>query len=71
MPNHSTPIGLLRGLPDVLPRLRSSAPGSKPRDDGVVASRADRPVQPPTSRRPRNTSGAKPSTIRKNCSTSL
>ena len=28
-------------------------------------------AQPPTSRRPRNTSGANPATIRKNCSTSL
>ena len=35
------------------------------------ASRPVSPVQPPTSRSPRNTSGAKPNTIRKNCSTSL
>src|SRR3954464_5140599 len=59
-PNTSTPSGLVDAL-------------AMPRHECVSASGIDwrMPDQPPTSLRPRYTSGTKPATIRKNCSTSL
>src|SRR5438128_12649574 len=69
-PNHSMPIGFDDGEPmnfhDSL-----HAPDAKPFVVATVASRACSPDQPPASFNPRNTSGAKPKTIRKNCNTSL
>ena len=52
-------------------QLRVYAPAAKPLSVATPASRAESPAHPPTSRSPRNTSGAKPNTMRKNCSTSL
>src|ERR1043166_5040972 len=69
-PNHSTPIGFDEGEPM---NFQDSlhAPDAKPFAVATVASRTCSPDQPPTSINPRNTSGANPKTIRKNCSTSL
>src|SRR5205085_6016068 len=69
-PNHSTPTGFC----DALPIVRQAcvyASGGNPRAAESVESWADSPCQPPTAVRPSQTSGKKPNTIRKNCSTSL
>src|SRR5919109_2953195 len=68
-PNHSTPTGLVDACP-MNAQLWVYAPGANPEAVAWSASRDTSPDQPPTARRPRNTSGANPSTIRKNCSTS-
>ena len=59
-PKTSMPIGFVSGLP--IPRQECVS---------AIGSVCWRPCQPPTSRRPTYTSGTKPATIRKNCSTSL
>ena len=59
-PNALTPMGFVEALPS--PIQAWVKPG------GTVRTMPD---QPPASRRPRYTSGAKPATIRKNWSTSL
>src|SRR5438270_1548619 len=69
-PNHSTPIGFVEG-DAMYCHEWLQAPGAKPFEVATVASRVCNPSQPPASRKPRKTSGAKPKTIRKNCSTSL
>ena len=47
------------------------APAANPASVATVASRASTPDHPPAPITPRNTSGRKPNTIRKNCTTSL
>ena len=69
-PNHSTPIGLSFAAP-MWCQLRTHASLANPCVVATLCSLATSPFQPPTSRSPSHTSGAKPKTIRKNCSTSL
>ena len=70
MPNHSTPIGLAAALP-VCAQVPDQVPGANPRLAATPSIFASSACQPPTSFSPISTSGRKPSTIRKNCSTSL
>src|SRR5205807_9580618 len=69
-PNHSTPTGFADACP-MNAQLRVYAPAAKPLSMATPASRAESPAPPPTSPRPRNTSGAKPKTMKKNRSTPL
>jgi hypothetical protein len=70
MPNQPTPIGFSRALPMCF-HESVHVPGAKCWLVATGMSFCCNAAQPPTSLSARNTSGAKPSTIMKNWSTSL